>query len=172
MHQWCGRPRSLRSISLKFCWCGPLLFYRFRTVFRVLYVIRPWYESCVRPISPSDLVCSHTCVRSASALVVFVLYSNFFRRRFVVNRLLSSKMHIRYSYENFHSFFSVISLKLNANLICSYRVSCACEPSVLSIPNGILRIVRVRSVVRIMRLSSFSFWFRVASWRAYDSRAR
>ena len=32
------------------------LFYRFRTVFRVVYVIRPWYESFVRPVSPSDFV--------------------------------------------------------------------------------------------------------------------
>ena len=32
------------------------LFYRFRTVFRLPYAIRPWYESRVRPVSPSDLV--------------------------------------------------------------------------------------------------------------------
>ncbi len=46
-----------------------------------------------------------------------------------------------------------------ANLICSYRVSCACEPSILSIPNGISRTVRDKIVVRITRPSSFSFWF-------------
>ncbi len=89
------------------------LFYRFRTVFRVLYVIRPWYESCVRPVSPSDLLLvERTCVRSASALVVLVLYSESFRHRFVIIRLLSFKIHIRYSYENFYSIFSVISVKL------------------------------------------------------------
>ncbi len=40
-----------------------------------------------------------------------------------------------------------------ANLICSYRASCACEPSVLSIPNGISRTVRHTTVVRITRPS-------------------
>ena len=39
------------------------LFYRFQTVSRVPYAIRPWYESCVRPVPPSDLVCSRTCDR-------------------------------------------------------------------------------------------------------------
>jgi len=32
------------------------LFYRFRTVFRVPYVMRPWYESRVRSVSPSDVL--------------------------------------------------------------------------------------------------------------------
>jgi hypothetical protein len=32
------------------------LFYRFRTVFRVQYAIRPWYESRVRPVSPSNFL--------------------------------------------------------------------------------------------------------------------
>ena len=48
-----------------------------------------------------------------------------------------------------------------ANLICSYRVRCACEPFVVSIPNSISRIVRDTTVVRITRPSSFSFWFGV-----------
>ncbi len=91
------------------------LFYRFRTMFRVLYAIRPWYESCVRPVSPSDLVCSRTCDRYACALVVLVLYSKSFRHRFVIIRLLSFKIHIRYSYEIFNSRFSVISVKLIGN---------------------------------------------------------
>ncbi len=56
-----------------------------------------------------------TCVRLACALVVFVLYSESFRHRFVIIRLLSSKIHIRYSYENFNSFFSVISIELIGN---------------------------------------------------------
>ncbi len=51
-----------------------------------------------------------------------------------------------------------------ANLICSYRVSCACEPSVLSIPNGISCTVRDTIVVRITRPSSFSFWFVVFAY--------
>ena len=45
------------------------LFYRFRTVFRVLCVMRPWYESCVRAVSPFDLVFA-TCVRLTSTRVV------------------------------------------------------------------------------------------------------
>ena len=44
-----------------------------------------------------------------------------------------------------------------ANLICSDRVSCACEPCVLSIPNGISHTIRDTIVVRITRPSSFSF---------------
>ncbi len=76
------------------------LFYRFWTVFRVPYAIRPWYESCVRLVSPYDLAWSRTCDRSASALVVFGLYFKSFRHRSVIIRLLSSKMHIRHSYEN------------------------------------------------------------------------
>ncbi len=75
------------------------LFYRFRTAFRVLYVIRPWYESRVRPISPSDLACQRPRDRYACALVVFVLYSLLFRHSFVIIRLLSFKIHIRDSYE-------------------------------------------------------------------------
>ncbi len=76
------------------------MFYRFRTVIRVLYVIRPWYESCVRPVSPSDLVLvERPCVRFACALVVFVLYSKLSRHRFVIISLLSYKIHIRDSYE-------------------------------------------------------------------------
>jgi hypothetical protein len=50
-----------------------------------------------------------------------------------------------------------------ANLICSYRVSCACEPSVLSIPNGISCVIRHTTVARIMRPCSFSFKFGVGS---------
>jgi len=48
-----------------------------------------------------------------------------------------------------------------ANFICSYRASCACEPSVLSIPNGISSTLRYTPVVRILRPSNFSFWFLV-----------
>ncbi len=87
-------------------------FYRFRTVFRVPYVIRSWYESRVRPVSPSDLVIQCPCERFACALVVFVLYSASFRHPFVIICLLSFKIHIRYSYQNFYSIFSVISVKL------------------------------------------------------------
>ncbi len=66
--------------------------------------------------------------------------------------------------KEFLSFFPSLLLSLYiANLICSYRVSCACQPSVLSIPNGISRTVRDTAVVRIMLPSSFSFWFRVGS---------
>ena len=51
-----------------------------------------------------------------------------------------------------------------ANLMCSsYRVSCACEPYVLLIPNGISRKVRHTTVVRIRRLSCFFFRLVVAS---------
>ena len=67
--------------------------------------------------------------------------------------------------------FSVISVKFIANLICSYRVSCACEPFDLSIPNGISCTVRDTPVVRITRPSSFSFWFGVAS-RTCERSAR
>ncbi len=75
------------------------LFYRFRTVFRALYVIRPCYESCVRPVSPSDLLlCSRTCERFTSTRVVIVPYSRSFRHQSVIIRLLSSKIHIRDSY--------------------------------------------------------------------------
>ncbi len=90
------------------------LFYRFRTVFRVMYAIRPWYESCVRPVSPSDLACRRPRDRYASALVVFVLYSKTFRHQYIIIRLLSFKIHIRYSYD-FFSHFSVISVKLIGN---------------------------------------------------------
>ncbi len=45
------------------------LFYRFRTVFRIPCVIRPWYESRVRPVSPSDLACQRPHVQSAKVLL-------------------------------------------------------------------------------------------------------
>ena len=87
------------------------LFYRFRTIFRVRYVIRSWYESCVRLISPSNLVmCSRTRVRSASTQVVFVPYSESFRHQCVINRLLSSKIHIRDSREIFYSICQSIQI--------------------------------------------------------------
>ncbi len=38
-----------------------------------------------------------------------------------------------------------------------FRVTCACEPSVLSIPNNISLTVRDTTVIRIKRPSSFSF---------------
>ena len=60
------------------------LFYRIRTVFRVPYVIRPWYESCARLVSPSDLVCQCPCVRFACALEVFEFYSKSFPHRSVI----------------------------------------------------------------------------------------
>ena len=92
------------------------LFYRFRTEFRVLYVIRPWYESCVRPISPFDfLLGARPRVRFACALVGFVLYFELFRHHFIIIRLLSFKIHIRDSYENLYSFFSVIPVKIIGN---------------------------------------------------------
>jgi hypothetical protein len=75
------------------------LFYRFRAVFRVPYVIRPWYESCVRLVSPSYLVIHCRHVRFTCALVVFALCSELFQHRFVIIRLLSSKIQIRDSYE-------------------------------------------------------------------------
>jgi len=73
------------------------LFYRFRTVSRIPYVIRPWHESRVRSVSPTDLLlaaCTH--VRFACALIDFVLYSKLSRHRFVKIRLLPSKIHKRY----------------------------------------------------------------------------
>ena len=83
------------------------LFYLFRTVFRVPYMIRPWYESRVCSVSPSDFFWgARPCVRFTRALVVFVLYSETFRHWFVIIRLLSSKIHIRYSYAIFYSLFS------------------------------------------------------------------
>ena len=91
------------------------LFYRFRTAFHVLDVIRQWYESCVRLVSPCDLVCSRPCEGSAFVLVVFVLYSASSLYRFVIFRLISSKIYLRDSYENLYSFFSVISFKLISN---------------------------------------------------------
>jgi len=60
------------------------LFYRFRTVFRVLYAIRPWYESCVRLVSPSDLVLLTSSRPVCARSVVFELYSESFRHRFVI----------------------------------------------------------------------------------------
>jgi hypothetical protein len=70
-------------------------------------------------------------------------------------------------------FLTYISIRIRiANLIRSYRVSCACEPSVLSIPNGISRTVRDTTVVRITRPSIFFFWFGVARLLTSDSRAR
>ena len=81
------------------------LLYRFRTLFRIQYVIRPWYESCVRLVSSSDFLLARLRAYDACALVIFVLYSESFRRRFVIIRLLSFKIHIRYSYEkNIHFF--------------------------------------------------------------------
>jgi hypothetical protein len=75
-----------------------------------------WYDRDTNHASVQFLlwfgVASPLCVRSACALVGFVLYSILFRHRFVIIRLLSSKIHIRYSYENFNSFFSVIADKL------------------------------------------------------------
>ena len=92
------------------------LFYRFRTIFRVRNGIVTWYESCVRAVSPSDLVLgARPCDRFAYALVVFVLFSESFRHRFVIIRLLSFKIHLRYSYEIFFSFFAVILVKLIGN---------------------------------------------------------
>ena len=82
------------------------LIYRFRTVFRVPYVIRPWYESRVRSVSLSNfLLGARPCDRSARALVVFVLYSLSFRYQFVIIRILCPQIHMRYSYEKFYSFF-------------------------------------------------------------------
>jgi len=78
------------------------LLYRFRTVFRLPYVIRPCYESCVRSVSPSYfLLGARPCVRHACALVAFVPYSRLFRYESEIIRLLSSKILIRDSYE-FH----------------------------------------------------------------------
>ena len=94
---------------------------------------------------------------SLSTQVVFVLNSESFRNRSVIIRLFSSEIHIRHPYEVF--FFFGGSSKSIANLICSYRVSCGCEPSVFSIPNGISRTVRDTIVVWITRPSSFFFWF-------------
>jgi len=51
-----------------------------------------------------------------------------------------------------------------ANLICSYRVSCACEPTLLSIPSGVSRTIRHTTVVRIIRPSNFSFRFGVFAY--------
>ncbi len=76
------------------------MFYRFRTVFRVRYVIRPWYESRVRLVSPFDfLLCVRPHVRSMRALVVFALNSESLLYQSVIIRMLSSKIQIRDSYE-------------------------------------------------------------------------
>ncbi len=50
------------------------------------------------------------------------------------------------------------------------RVLCACEPSVLSIPNVISRTVSDTTVVRILHPSNFSLWFPIG--RAYSSPIR
>ena len=66
----------------------------------------------VRITRPSNfffwfLVGSPPRVRFARALVVFVLYSESFRRHFVIIRLLSFKIHIRYSYELYYKYGTV-----------------------------------------------------------------
>jgi hypothetical protein len=47
-----------------------------------------------------------------------------------------------------------------------FRVLCACEPFVLSIPNAILCTERYNTVIRILRPFSFSFSFFFACVRA------
>ncbi len=99
------------------------LFYRFRTVFRLRNVIRPWYESRVRPVSPSDLVLPRLRASvAARALVVFVLYSLLFRHRFVIIRLLSFKIHVRYSCEFFYSILGVFYISVERLEVFRFKI--------------------------------------------------
>ena len=102
-HEICASRRPLPS-QIAFALTGLAArakhrFYRFRTVFRVPYVIRPWYKSRVRLVSPSDLVLLASARTTCVCVSSFVLYSESFRHRFVIIRFPSSKIHIRDSYE-------------------------------------------------------------------------
>jgi hypothetical protein len=55
------------------------------------------------------------------------------------------------------SYSCRVDLYRKSHLLFLPRFSCACEPSVLSTPNGISRTVRHTAVVRITCPSSFSF---------------
>jgi len=155
-----------------------IIFYRFRTVFRVQNGIATLHGSCVRLTSPSDLACVRACVRArdryVAAWVVIVVYSYMFRHESVIIRnnrnffQTTNTESVQRIIIIIHStsldlgwviisdcggieaprycelYNSWLYAKYCLRVVCRkshllFRVLCACEPYVLSIPNGTSR---------------------------------
>ena len=138
-------------------------------VFRVRNcIIITWYESCVRLVFSSDFMCVRACVRVNVCVgryrALFFYASIRIRNNppcFSQNTITGSvRIIIIIHCGNLLNELDVYSNygETEAPRYCApcrkshllFRALCACEPPVLSIPNGISRTERYSSVVRIL----------------------
>jgi hypothetical protein len=167
-----------------------VFYWRFRTVFRVPNGIATLYEYFVRLIFLSSFACARACVRGCvhpifvcvSSYRALFLYLTIIIRNNPPSFFQNTNTGFLRIVKTIHSGSMNISIIINSdyggieapclksNLI--FRVLCACEPFILSIPSGILRTERYSNVVRILRPFNFSFWFACvrASFRSACAR--